>query len=48
MRPVIWATPRRKRAEALKTPFSPTFPLNVVLNRGVYKNRTSPRDIRSG
>ena len=41
MRPVIWATPLRKRAEALKTPFSPTFPLNVVLNRGAYKSRTS-------
>jgi hypothetical protein len=42
MRPVMWTNPLRKRAEALKTPFSPTFPLNVVPKRGRYTNRTSP------
>jgi hypothetical protein len=40
MRPVISTTPRRKRAEALNIPFSPTHPRNVVSNRGTYANGT--------
>src|SRR5713226_1111200 len=48
MRPVISTNPLRTRADALKIPSSPTFPLNLVSKRGTYTNLTSPLDIVRG